>query len=73
MLEGDPPVEVGKDYLFFISTKTNGTLSAPPYGRLEVRPGGRLVPLARWGSLGALRQLSQVPAVRAGSEIDAAR
>jgi hypothetical protein len=72
MLEGDPPVEVGKEYLFFASLKENGTLSAPPYGRLEVTAGGDLVPLAAWESLGALQRLQEVPADQVSSEIDAA-
>jgi len=73
MLDGDPPVEVGKTYLLFISRKSNGALSAPPYGRLEVTVDGRLAPLTRWAGLGALQRLSQVTAEQAGSEIDAAR
>jgi hypothetical protein len=73
MLAGDPPVEVGKEYLFFVSRKSSGALSAPPYGRLEVTPDGRLLPLTRWAGLGALQRLSQVTAAQAGSEIDAAR
>jgi hypothetical protein len=72
MLEGDPPVEVGKEYLFFASMKENGTLSAPPYGRLEVTADGDLVPLATWESLGALQRLGELSAEQVSSEIDAA-
>lgn len=72
MLDGDPPVEVGKEYLFFVSRKPNGTLSAPPYGRLEVA-NGRLSPVSRWAGLGALQELSQITAAEAEREIDAGR
>ena len=72
MLEGDPPVEVGTEYVFFASMKQNGTLSAPPYSRLEVTSEGALVALAEWANLGALQQLSRVSADGLDSEIETA-
>ena len=70
MLENDPPVEVGKEYLFFATVTDAGALTTPPYGRLEVGP-GRLTAVGPWGELGALKQLADVSADNLGGEIDA--
>jgi hypothetical protein len=53
MLEGDELVEAGKTYLFFASQKDNGTWTAAPYGRLEVKGDGSLAAAAMWRSLPA--------------------
>ena len=53
MLEGDDLIEAGKTYVFFASQKDNGTWTAAPYGRLEVRGDGSLRAAAMWRSLPA--------------------
>jgi hypothetical protein len=40
MIEGDELIQAGKTYVFFASQKGNGTWTAAPYGRLEVRDAG---------------------------------
>jgi hypothetical protein len=71
MLENDPPVEVGKEYLFFATVTDAGALTTAPFGRLEVGP-GKLTPVGPWGELGALKQLANVSADNLGGEIHAA-
>ncbi len=46
--------------MFFADYKSNGNLTSPPFGRLEVGAGGDLQPLDEWTRLGALRQLSDL-------------
>jgi hypothetical protein len=70
MLENDPAVEVGKEYLFFATVTEDGTLTTPPYGRLEVGA-GRLRAVGPWGELGALKQLAEVSVDNLGGEINA--
>jgi hypothetical protein len=71
MLENDPPVEVGKEYLLFATVTDDGALTTAPFGRLEVGP-GKLTAVGPWGELGALKQLANVSADNLGGEIDAA-
>lgn len=59
MLEGDEPIEVGQTYLFFGSFQEDGSMVAPPFGRMKVRADGRLVAEPGWGHLGALTELSR--------------
>jgi len=59
MLNGDQPIEVGETYLFFGSFQEDGSIVAPPFGRMHVRPNGGLVAEAGWEDLGALAELSR--------------
>jgi len=60
-LEGDEPLQPGGEYLFFAVYKPNGSLSAPPYARLQVTAEG-LLPQEPWARLGALQLLSGLSA-----------
>lgn len=53
ILEGDELIEAGKTYVFFASQKDNGTWTAAPYGRLEVKGDGSLAAVEMWRSLPA--------------------
>jgi hypothetical protein len=72
VLEGDEPLEAGRRYLFFATMGPDGTLSAPPFARLEIGVKGALEPVAGWDQLGALQRLSNVSIHEAEREIDAA-
>lgn len=71
VLEGDTLLEDGAEYLFFASRKSNGNLTAPPFGRLQVTADGSLVPLDAWSELGALKQLSGLSAAAAAAAVRA--
>jgi hypothetical protein len=59
MLKGDAPIEVGATYLFFGTFQADGSIVAPPFGRMKVGPEGSLDAEAGWGHLGALAELSR--------------
>lgn len=59
ILEGDAPIEVGATYLFFGTFQADGSIVAPPFSRMKVRPDGTLVAEAGWGHLSALAGLSR--------------
>ena len=59
MLRGDEPLQVGGKYLFFGSFQKDGSIVAPPFGRMNVRPDGSLAAEAGWEHLRALAQLSR--------------
>jgi hypothetical protein len=69
VLEDDEPLENGAQYLFFADYKPNGNLTAPPFGRLQAGQDGSLQPLAPWGDLGALRELTGLSASDAAARI----
>jgi len=71
-LERDEPVEVGQRYLFFASLQDDGSVVAPPFGRMKVRPDGSLVAEAGWEHLGAMTALSRRNLEDAEREISAA-
>jgi hypothetical protein len=58
MLNGDDPLRVGEKYLLFASFQKDGSMTAPPFGRMKVRADGSLVAEEGWGHLGALKELS---------------
>jgi hypothetical protein len=60
-LEGDEPLVVGHEYLFFAVYKPNGALAAPPYARLEMTAQG-LRAEREWEQLGGLQQLTGLTA-----------
>jgi len=59
MLHRDQPLQLGEKYLFFGSFQEDGSIVAPPFGRMKVGPDGRLVAEASWEHLGALAELSR--------------
>lgn len=71
-LERDEPIHVGQTYLFFGSFQDNGTVVAPPFGRMKVRPDGSLVAEAGWDQAGAPAELSRRQLEDAEREISAA-
>ena len=72
MLEGDHPIQVGATYLFFGSVQEDGSIEAPPFGRMEVQADGSLAAEASWAHLGALAQLSRMRVGDAEREVSAA-
>jgi hypothetical protein len=58
VLEGDEPMVVGETYLFWFGPTSASRYVTSPFRRLELSSSGRFEPLAGWGHLGALRQLS---------------
>ena len=73
VLGGDEPLAVGERYLFFATTKSNGNLTAPPFGRFTVSGDGTLLPSATWARLGAVQQLAGLRVEEARREIAEAR
>lgn len=73
VLEGDERLEPGIEYLFFADRKPNGTLTSPPFGRLQVGADGGLTALPRWSSLGALQQLAGLQASAAAARVGTAK
>ena len=71
MLERDEPVQVGQTYLFFASLQDDGSVVAPPFGRMNVRPDGSLAAAAGWEHLGAMTALSRKNLEDAEREISA--
>jgi hypothetical protein len=72
MLSRDEPVEVGLTYLFFGSFQKDGSIVAPPFGRMKVHADGSLAAEDAWAHLGALAQLSRMHLGDAEREISAA-
>ena len=72
-LEDDPPVRVGTTYLIFGKLQPDGSVAAPPFGRLQVRGDGSLAAEAGWEDLGALRELSKRKLGDAEREVSANR
>ena len=70
-LEHDEPVQVGQTYLFFASLQDDGSVVAPPFGRMNVRPDGSLAAAAGWEHLGAMTALSRKNLEDAEREISA--
>jgi hypothetical protein len=71
-LEGDEPLEVGRQYLFFASAKENGTLAAPPFGKLPI-VGGAIVAPEGWATIGAVQQLAGLQMSAALAEVEDVR
>ena len=72
MLHRDEPLQFGEKYLFFGSFQEDGSIVAPPFGRMKVAPDGRLVAEASWEHLGALAELSRSDLGDAERKISAA-
>lgn len=72
MLSGDGPIEVGATYVLFASFQEDGSMVAPPFGRLKIEEDAGLAAEARWAHLGALEKLSDMPLGDAEREISAA-
>ncbi len=72
MLERDEPVHVGQTYLFFGSFQDDGSVVAPPFGRMKVRPDGSLATEAGWEHIGVPADLSRRTLGDAEREISAA-
>lgn len=70
-LENDEPMRVGESYLFFASLQEDGSMGAPPFGRMQVGADGRLSASADWSHLGALQQLDRMHVDDAEREIRA--
>jgi hypothetical protein len=73
ILDGDEPLKVGATYLFFATRKPNGSLTAPPFGRLVVGASGRLDPVGPWSSLGAIQELTGLSPDEGAMRAEAAR